>query len=113
MIGTNYVNREIDNYGGNVTLKTVTRTYNDEGDEDRTYSDSTIPAVVNVLGGDNILVREGRFSEDGKIFFVKGTTTVSLGDLIIHSGDTYLIEEIPQGELNSTVYVKELRCNKE
>ena len=113
MIEVNYVNREIDAYGSSVTIRTVSRTFNDEGDEDRTYSDSTINAVVNVIGGDNILVREGRFTEDGKIFFVKGTQAASVGDVIIHSDNYYLIEEIPEGELNDTVYVKELRCNRE
>ncbi len=113
MINSNIVNREIDKYGSSIILKTVTSSYNDYGDEDKTYVSNSIKAVVNIIGGESELVTEGKYTAGDKIFFVKGTITVKIGDVIVHSSNNYIIEEVLEGELNDTTYVKELRSKRE
>lgn len=58
-------------YGENVTLRTVTKTYNDYGDATDSNSDQTIKAIVQLLDADDEMIKNGILRVGDAIAFIK------------------------------------------
>ncbi|MFW6377127.1 MAG: hypothetical protein ACOCZ5_00640 [bacterium] len=110
------VDFEIDNLGETVTLRVVpTDNYNERGDinESSPHTDTTTKAVPNILGNDDLEVREGRFRNGDKRFFFKTTEeNLTNGNRIQHDDNWYEIEDVLKHRLKGSIMGFEVVARK-
>jgi len=114
LIEENTVSDLIDELGSDATLRQFSGdTYNTRGDIiEGTSTDTAIKTLVDFKGGDRKYEREGPYNPNEKSFFVKGTLSISEGDVIIHNSIQYTIKNIISAELENFVHVHELIAEK-
>ena len=104
---------QIERFGENVTLRTVTNSYSDWGDATATTSDTTIKAVYNDIVGDEQFNKDGRYQSGDKVFFCKSTQTgLAVGNRIIWNSETFEIKDVVRHRLSGANTVFEVRCGK-
>lgn len=105
---TNILNK----YGESLTYKAVSETYNDRGDATETTSDSIVTAAVQVMSGDEEIVKAGILEVGDAIAFFEPTTTVNLGDRILYQNTWYDIVGVITERQGSTNEFIEARLKK-
>ncbi len=92
----NVMSRTIKMFGNNITLIHKTITYDDVyGDSIESTSSVSTIAAVNAITGSEEWNKSGDFTPGDKIFFLKGTETVSKEDEIILDGERFIVAEEP------------------
>ena len=81
--------------GESITIKDISRSFNDRGDATETPTEHTVNAVVEVMDGSEDDVKEGRLSIQDIIVWVSDTeansTYLSDGNKIAYNSNTYRI----------------------
>lgn len=116
MVFNEIINAEVTHYGEAVTVRVVpTDYYNEHGDlnESSSYSDTTTIAVPNILGNEDLEVREGRFRNGDKRFFFKSTESdLDNGNRIQHDDSWYEIEDVLKHRLKGEIAGFEVMARK-
>ena len=107
----------IDDVGSAVTIRQVSKTYNDEGDATSTFSDYLTEAVVQIMSEDDLLVTAGKMNVGDVQSFFKRTDLSYLkqGNLVQWNvtGRWYIIVGDPIIEgFGDTVYFVECRLQR-
>ena len=102
------VNKEIDEYGTNVTLRVVSKTFSNEyGDATETYSDSVVKAIVSQYTESDWDVKEGMFKGGDIVATFKGNEINAVtGNRVNHRGNWYEIKNITYCEPFGVSYAK-------
>ncbi len=107
----------IDDVGSSVTIREVTRSYNDEGDATYTYSDRVTEAVIQIMAEDDLLVTAGKMEiGDAQGFFKpEDLQYLKQGNLVQWNatGKWFIIigDPITEG-FGDTIYFIELRLER-
>jgi hypothetical protein len=111
---SNIVNPSIDRLGENITVRVVSVSISDWGDNygDNSTSDTTTVAVVNDIQGDEEFNTEGKYHPGDKTFFVKSDASVSVGNRIIHNSNTYEVKDVITHRIKGNNVCSEVRTNK-
>ena len=114
LIGTNFINQEINNLGESVTIRLVTKTnYSKYGDATETTSDVTnIKCFLNFMNQDDQEVKEGIFKAGDIRFWFKGDQTINRGDRIQYDSKWYEVDNILPISLSGTTLLKDVRVAK-
>ena len=113
LIEDNFVDREIDSLGEDVTLRVVTKSsYSKWGDASESTSDNTIKAFVNVLSADDQEVKEGIFKAGDIRIFVKTSQSIKRGDRIKYSNEWYQVDEVISQNISGGPIMKQVRVTK-
>ena len=105
---------EIDRYGENVTVSTITsKSYSKWGDLANSATTSqTIKVVHNDIQGDEAFNLDGRYQPGDKIFFAKNDASVNVGDIITFESNTYEIKDVIIHHYQGKNFCKEVRTSK-
>jgi hypothetical protein len=110
------IDDEIDLLGESVTLRVVSQdNYNKWGDvnESSSHTDYTVTAIPNVLGNEDLEVKEGIFRNGDKRFFFKtDQTNLTNGNRIYHDSDWFEIEEVLKHRLQGQIAGFEVLARK-
>ena len=113
LIEDNFIDREIDSLGEDITFRVVTKSsYSKWGDTSESTSDSTIKAFVNVLSFDDQEVKEGIFKAGDIRIFVKASQSIKRGDRIKYSNNWYQVEEVISQNISGGPIMKQVRVRK-
>ena len=84
--------------GESITIKDISRAFNDRGDATETPTEYTVNAIVEVMDGSEEDVKEGRLSIQDLMIWVSDTeanaTYLSDGNKIIYNSNTYRITNV-------------------
>jgi hypothetical protein len=110
------IDSEIDLLGDTVTIRVPTiPDYNDRGDANESGSPTDIItiAISNILGNEDLEVREGKFQNGDKRFFFKSdATNIANTNRIYHDGLWYEIEEVLKHRLQNQIAAYEVIARK-
>jgi hypothetical protein len=110
------IDDEIDLLGEDVTIRVpAVHSYNDRGDVNESGSPTDIEtiAIPNILGNDDLEVREGKFQNGDKRFFFKSdATNITNRNRIYHDSLWYEIEEVLKHRLQNQIAGYEVLARK-
>lgn len=91
--------------GRDVTVREITRTFDDYGDATETNSDSTIKAIIVPLSSDDKVLESGALKQYDAVGFFKATDTAKIkdGNKIIDGTVTYDITNVQPIYMSSTI----------
>jgi len=86
----------IDDVGEGITITQVDKVIDEYGDSTDTTSDSTITAVVEILGADEDIIKSGILTiGDAFLYFKPGdASSIHTGNRVTHNSITYVITAI-------------------
>lgn len=87
-----------------VTYVTVTTSFDSEDDETESTSESTVNAIIQVMGLEDSQEAGGELSVGDAIGYFRESTTVNEGDRIKHNGETYKIDRVLPEYAGSKVF---------
>ena len=98
--------------GKSITLRKVSITFNDYGDTEETYTDVSTTAEIQIMKGDEAIVKAGILDVGDAIAFLKPDEDVSIGDRIIWNDETWEVIGIVDENLGTTSLFKEVHLKK-
>lgn len=114
---TQLIRNNIDEFGSTVTVREIDKSF--ASDEYRILSETdtdhaSIKTVVNVMGFDDELVKEGIFQAGDLMFFFKDSDSAYIvnGNRIQFNSAWYEINDVDSREISDSVYIIEARTKK-
>lgn len=108
------IDKEINELGETVTVRSVSSTYNERGDPTETTSDTEdVKAMINIMTQTDDLVKEGILRAGEIVFFFDSDeSNVSRGNRIQYNSVWYEITETIQHRIGGSTYVQMARVRK-
>lgn len=110
-----FVDSEIEELGDSVTLRVISKgTPNKWGDLNQSStSDTSTIAVSNILGNEDLEVREGLYQNgDKRFFFQTDESNLETGNQIYHDSLWYKIKEVLKHKLGNEIAGYEVLASK-
>ena len=102
-------NSIVNKWGENVTVTTVSLSYNESSDwqePSRTTSSSTVKGIMQWVTGDEEPVKSGVLQSGDIIAFFPTGTTINTGDEVTYQTFTFRVVGIQKQALTGTVYLE-------
>lgn len=113
MVSPSVIDSAIDRFGENVTIRVVSGTISEWGDSyNESTSDSVVIAVINDISGDEDFNKDGKYVPGDKIFYLKSSVSVDVGNRIISGGETFEVKSVIKPRLQGQDFVREVRTSK-
>lgn len=111
---TQLIDKEIEDFGETVTVRSVSSTYNERGDPTETTADTTsVKAIINIMTQTDSLVKEGILRAGEIVFFFDSDeANISRGNRIQYNSTWYEIVEPLPGRIIGNQYVQLARVRK-
>jgi hypothetical protein len=109
------INNIVDEFGVNVVLRQVTKTFSDEyGDANESYSDQRVVAMMNKYSANDEEVKEGIFQHGEVTFTFKNDMLPYLqpGARILFDNQWYEIRSFDKQSAGQITYMVEVRVQK-